>query len=323
MDRRELLMLWAATAVLGVMSTRPASAQSLQLVFVHGRSQQGRSSDEIKAEWLGALQKGAEAIGRVLPIDLDVAVPFYGDKLDEFARAFEIPLTSDIHTRGDETQDEFLEFQADLAEQVRVRAGVTDAEIDMEYGDNPRQRGPQNWEWVQAILRALDKHSSVASRVTLETFTRDVFLYTRRQGVRDEIDGIVGGALTEQPTIVVAHSLGSVVAYNVLRTDRRNLQVPLYLTVGCPLGVRAVRDQLRPLKFPAHVKAWYNALDPRDVVALYPLDSQNFPITPAVENYAKVQNHTDNRHGIVGYLDNAEIVGHILGSLADLSKIVR
>ena len=75
MDRRELLMLWAATAVLGVMSTRPASAQSLQLVFVHGRSQQGRSSDEIKAEWLGALQKGAEAIGRVLPIDLDVAVP--------------------------------------------------------------------------------------------------------------------------------------------------------------------------------------------------------------------------------------------------------
>lgn len=311
-NRREFLMVSAAIAALSVLRARPAAAQSLKLVFVHGRSQQGRSSDELRAEWLGALKKGAEALGKPLPTDMDVAVPFYGDKLDEFARAFEVPLTSDIHTRGGDTQDEFLEFQADLAEQLRVQAGVTDADIDREYGDNTKQRGPQNWEWVQAILRALDKHSSGIGSVTLETFTRDVFLYTRRQGVRDEIDAMVGAALTEQPTVVVAHSLGSVVAYNVLRTDRRNLQIPLYLTVGCPLGVRAVRDQLKPIKFPAHVKAWYNAFDPRDVVALYSLDAANFPITPAVENYAKVKNHTENRHGIVGYLDDVEVAGRIL-----------
>jgi hypothetical protein len=85
------------------------------------------------------------------------------------------------------------------------------------------------------------------------------------------------------PTIVVAHSLGSVVAYNMLRADARALSVPLLTTIGSPLGIRAIRDQFLPLSFPAHVQAWYSAYDPRDVVALYPLDNDNFPVTPAVE----------------------------------------
>ena len=37
-------------------------------------------------------------------------------------------------------------------------------------------------------------------------------------------------SLTEEPTVMVGHSLGSVVAYSVLRSDRRSLRVPLYLT---------------------------------------------------------------------------------------------
>jgi hypothetical protein len=42
------------------------------------------------------------------------------------------------------------------------------------------------------------------SQTALEVFTRDVFLYTTRAGVRDEIDRIVASAMTEQPTVVVS-----------------------------------------------------------------------------------------------------------------------
>jgi hypothetical protein len=38
-------------------------------------------------------------------------------------------------------------------------------------------------------------------------------------------------------------------------------------------------------------------------------------VNPAVENYGKVRNGTDNRHGIVGYLDDAEIAKHVLDAL--------
>ena len=206
-------------------------------------------------------------------------------------------------------------FQAEVADAVRERAGITDGQVDVEYGSDPSPRGPLNWKWVQAILRAIDKHTPMNQK-SLETFTRDVFLYTTRAGVRDEIDSIVAQKLTDEPTVVVSHSLGTVVAYNVLRNERRSLKVPLLVTLGSPLGVRAVRDQFRPLKYPPVVAGWYNAFDTRDVVALYPLDDKNFPLQPRIENNSAVNNSTDNRHGIAGYLDNQDVAKRILGALS-------
>jgi hypothetical protein len=317
-----MLSLSAAAGGIIAMHARRARAAATmaavaarRLVFVHGRGQEGLDPAMLKAQWLEALRKGAQALGRNVPNQLEVAFPYYGDVLDQFVRQSKVPLTADIHRRGAQVDEEFLAFQAQVAEALRQGAGVSDAEIDAEYGPNPKPKGPLNWEWVQAIFRALDKHVGVTSQIAIEAFTRDVFLYTTRAGVRDEIDRIVAADLTEAPAIVVAHSLGSVVAYNVLRSDRRELQVLLYLTLGCPLAIRAIRDQLRPLRFPSPVAFWYNAFDRRDVVALYPLDDRNFPVTPAVENYGNVNNHTDNRHGIVGYLDDPTVANHVLDAL--------
>ena len=317
-DRRELLKAASAVALSGLMSVVPsgaAAAGSTKLLFVHGRGQQGLNPETLKSEWLATLNRGTTTFGQSVPTDIDVAFPFYGDILDKYTQQFGIPLTSDVQARGTPLDDEFLVFQAEFAEAVRQRAGITDAQVDAEYGPDPAPRGPLNWKWVQAILRAIDKNGSGMNQKTLEIFTRDVFLYTTRAGVRDEIDQIVAGKLTEQPTVVVSHSLGTVVAYSVLRTDRRSLRVPLFVTVGSPLAVRAVRDQFRPLRSPSSVDAWYNAFDTRDVVALYPLDADNFPVRPAIENNSTVRNHTENRHGIVGYLDNPDVAKRILNAL--------
>jgi hypothetical protein len=72
-----------------------------------------------------------------------------------------------------------------------------------------------------------------------------------------------------------------------------SFSVPHLTTVGSPPGIQAIRDQLLPLSFPAHVRTWYNAHDPRDVVALYPLNNDNFPVSLAVDNYQGVRNQTD------------------------------
>src|SRR5262249_687116 len=181
--------------------------------------------------------------------------------------------TTDIQTKGTATNRDFLMFQADVAEAIRTRAGVTDAQVNAEYGTNPTEKGPQNWAWVQAIIRAIDKYGGGMSESAIESFMRDVYLYTTQPGVRTEIDRIVSAGLNETPCVVVGHSLGSVVAYNILRTDPRPLKVRAYVTVGSPLAIRAIRDRLRPIGFPKPaVASWYNAYDPKDVVALYPLD---------------------------------------------------
>ena len=202
-----------------------------------------------------------------------------------------------------------------MAEAIRARAGITDAEVDAEYGSNPKPKGLENSEYVLAIVRAIDKRFGGVSGEWIKGFMRDVFLYTKRAGVRTEVDKIVTQSLNEEPTIVVAHSLGAVVAYNVLRSDPRRLNIPLLVTVGCPLGIRPIRDEFRPLRFPAPVSVWYNAYDKRDVVALYPLDRDNFPVSPSVHNYDGVNNQTENRHGIDGYLDDPDVAKEILSAI--------
>jgi len=313
-------MAWVARATAGALATSwivpVRAARVRRLVFIHGRAQQGKDPVALKAEWLDTLKRGATDIGRTFPNDVEVALPFYGDVLDRFATQFEAPPVSEMQARGSAQDDEFLVFQAEFADALRKQAGITDAQVDAEYGPNPAPRGPLNWQWVQAILRAIDKNSPGMGQKTLEAFTRDVFLYVTRAGVRDAIDRIVSSALAEEPTIVVSHSLGTVVAYSVLRTDRRALQVPLLVTLGSPLAVRSVRDQFRPLGFPGPVSRWYNAFDTRDVVSLYPLDAENFPVLKPIENNSGVRNQTDNRHGITGYLDNVNVVRRILDAIA-------
>lgn len=312
MISRRSLLWYSAGFSLAAAFPSAFAATPRKLVFVHGRSQQDRDPVALKMEWVEAFRQGAQAAGMDMPAELEIAFPFYGDRLDEFVRQFNLPLTTDIQVRGEASVNEdFLQFQADIAEELRKKRGITDEQLNAEYGDNPKQKGPLNWEWVQAILRALDKHGGGINQITLEKFTRDVFLYTRRSLVHDTIDGIVAEAVTEEPTIWLGHSLGSVVAYSVLTRDPRALDVPLFVTVGSPLGVRVIRNQFRPLKSPT-VGKWFNAYDDRDVVSLYPLDDDNFSIQPAIENYGEVKNHTDNRHGIVGYLDDVEVAGRIL-----------
>jgi hypothetical protein len=282
---------------------------------VHGRGQAGLKRADLQAAWVKALAEGAQALGKVVPADIEVAFPYYGDVLENFVKRSNLPLTADVVARGGQPNDDFLAFEADVAQSLRAQAGITDDQVLSEYGNNPRPRGPLNWEWVQAILRAIDKHGGGLSSDAIEQFTRDVYLYTTVQTVRDAVDAIVRVQLTDKPTIVVAHSLGSVVAYNVLRADTQALNVSLFTTIGSPLGIRAIRDQLVPLAFPAHVRAWYNAYDTRDVVALFPLDHDNFPVSPPIENYQGIRNQTDNRHGISGYLNDKHVAGKLLVAL--------
>jgi hypothetical protein len=317
MNRRTFMTIAGAAIAMPTLSTAQLAAQNpVRLVLVHGRSQQGRKSAELQSLWLDTLKQGVAKLNRTLPERLDVAFPFYGDRLDEFAKQRDVPLTTDIQAKGANPDNDFLSFQAEVAEAMRTRAGVTDAQLSEEFGAAPTQKGPQNWAWVQATIRAIDKHGGGISQSTIESFMRDVYLYTTQPGVQTDIDRIVSASLNEAPCVVVGHSLGSVVAYNVLRRDTRALKVRAFVTVGSPLAIRAIRDRFKPIGFPAPATAaWYNAYDPKDVVALYPLDAANFPVNPVVENYGRVLNGTDNRHGIIGYLNDPDVAKHILDGL--------
>ena len=298
---------------------------SRQLVLIHGRAQEHRDAAALKAEWLDALDAGLRKSGLTLPIaESDVRFPYCGDTLFDMAGGASAEDAADVIVRGAAGDAEEQRFVRAVILQVAAEAGVTDAEVAEAAGAEVVERGPANWAWVQAILRVIDRRLPGGSGGSIALVTRDVYRYLRSAAIREEIAAGVTQAITPGvETVVVAHSLGSVVAYDLLRREGalRGWKVPLLVTVGSPLAIEAIRRLLRTLatvRTPECASAWLNARDPRDVVALYPLDPAHFPLAggPAIENRSDVRNHTDNRHGISGYLDDPAVARRIHDALA-------
>lgn len=287
----------------------------MKLVFIHGRSQQGKDPIELKLLWEKTLKKGMENAGLQWPQNIDIAFPFYGDNLDELITELDAPLVDDVIFRGSDADSSEASFRGELLYEIAQNSGVTDAEIQSNYEGDLRERGPQNWGWVQAILRTLDK--TIIGELTLDNFARDVYVYLTNKAVQREIHQIITPHLDVTPCVVVGHSLGSVIAYNILKEATPALPVIKYISIGSPLGIKTVKRQLdTPLVMPKCLRqGWYNAMDKKDAISLHPLDEENFPIDPSILNYTGVNNHTDNRHSINGYLDDPDVASQIYQAL--------
>lgn len=270
-------------------------------MLVHGRSPHREDAAALKAEWLDALHSGLAAAGLTLPIpESEVRFPYYGDTL-----------TSDA-TRPEADAQRAAFLRAVFLEMAR-ECGIRDADIAAEAGRDVAEHGPQDGDRFRALLRLLDR-CTLAGTASIALYVDDVHRYLTHVGVRDAIDSVVRAAITPGvETVVVGHSLGSVVTYLLLCQEGVALgwRVPLFVTVGSPLGVGAIRERLGPIAHPTCATRWFNAADRRDAVALHPLDGTHFAVEPAIENKTDVHTATPDGHGIRGYLTDPDVACRI------------
>ncbi len=110
------------------------------------------------------------------------------------------------------------------------------------------------------------------------------------------------------PKVVVAHSLGTIITYDVLnQPDLAGLKVDILFTVGCPLGIgnvqKLIRDSAgRPNPVPPQIGAWSNYSDPFDPVALEHTLRDEFTPPPNFAHDESVNNQARNNHELTGYL---------------------
>ena len=292
------------------------------LVFVHGRAQEHKDSKALKNEWIAAWAEGLKKSGPHVPLSDDqIHFPYYGDTLDQLVAGKTPEDAAKIVVRGEVpggdgelSLEEKAFIEAVLLESVGRFEQDPEGAIQRALpSDAIIEKGVLNWGWVQAILEVLDEHVPGVSGMSVALATRDVFQYLTNDITRAVIETGTASAIPEnKEAVVVSHSLGTVVAYNVLRQNakQRNWKVPLFVTLGSPLAVMVIKKKLagiKPLGFPANVVTWFNAMDKRDVVALDPLDNKNFPLTPAIDNKTDVHNGTSNAHGISGYLSDKDV----------------
>lgn len=290
-----------------------------QLVFVHGRSQQDKDAVALKKEWIDAWKIGLAKGGLSLPLpEENILFPYYGNTLIEMAGGMSTEEAARIVVRAEYIDREAEHFIRDYLTEIQDKAGISDKEVLAELDEATRHRGVLNWGWVQGILSVLDRKVPGASGTSVALFTRDVYQYLYKPKIRKAInDGVRLAINPDIETVVVGHSLGTVVAYDVLknRPEGAEINVPLFVTLGSPLAIQVIKKMLRPIGHPGRVAKWYNAMDERDVVSLFPLDSRHFNVDPEIENKTDVDNPTSNRHGISGYLCDPVVARRIYEAL--------
>lgn len=154
------------------------------------------------------------------------------------------------------------------------------------------EAAPQGWTLapVRQLMSWLARHvhqSRDESTIRVLTefavrFVREVSTYIDDPDCRRAVRERLTTALKHhKPDILIAHSLGSVVAYETLWCNHA-IQLPLLVTVGSPLGLPAgVFDRLEPAPMPdsldlstkkghrsPNVKQWTNIADIGDLVAI-------------------------------------------------------
>ena len=280
----------------------------MRLLLVHGIAQGGKNASDLQDTWTETLQNGYKAAGIPYPSSLAVDFPYYGDALDARVAKSKLPLPKEITPKGDASTSPYEEFLRSSLKEMQKSARISDAAVAAERGPIPAtEKGIANWRFTQAIARLIDKRLTGFASYTINNFLRDVYLYISDRNTTREINAIVTAKLTDEPTVVVGHSLGTVVAYKVLLERGARVKLRRYITVGSPLGIRTISSQLGVLKYPPADLEWYNAYDERDIVALNPLKDPWFKTDPAITNYSRIRNVTDNRHGIIGYLNDATV----------------
>lgn len=287
----------------------------MKLIFVHGRAQGGKDPIMLRKLWIDTFKIGLAKSGLSIPVsEEDIYFPYYGDILDKLVVSLNEPMEN-IIKKGSDLDNKDAKFFNDFLLELASNAKITDEDIEKNSPQEVVEKGPLNWNWVQSILRTLDNTGKLGE-LSIKQFTYDVYLYLTMSNIKNAINTVIKNQISNEPYVVVGHSLGTIISYNILR-DSSELNVCKYITLGSPLGLKSVKKYLKtPIKMPYCVKnGWFNAFDDRDVVALNPLDKTYFNIQPQIDNKSDVDNQTSNRHGIEGYLNDKIVAKTIYDAL--------
>ncbi|GAA4292313.1 hypothetical protein GCM10023086_02130 [Streptomyces venetus] len=274
-----------------------------RIVGVHGVGKQRLGSNTLLKDWEPALADGLDRAGGPKPAPGDLHMAFYGDLFRPAGQTLGV---------GDPmfTADDVDGPEAELLLEWWAACARVDPAVPPPGGDT-LARSPRA---VQTALRVL-QHSRFFAEVSLRALVFDlkqVHRYLTDDDLRAAARSRVEEAIGPDTRVVVAHSLGSVVAYEALcALDGHGVRA--LVTLGSPLGMRMVVDRLRPgpETWPG-TSSWTNVVDEGDVVAAVK-DLSLFFGTRVV---GKVVHNGSHAHDATFYLTAKETGEAVAGGLA-------
>lgn len=247
-----------------------------------------------------------------------------------------------------------MAYWADILHQQPLDELITDRE-DPYYLNEPYQPGskdivPEDHTVRKKILDLLTKelnkvflnedfsinYSFITDAIVKKYFTdldayyteectdKDDIKCSAKEKIRERLKNIILAHKNDQ-IFLIAHSMGSIIAFDVLSYLPKNIQINTFVTIGSPLGLPIIISkiaselrqnhlEIKKPEVPHSVKQWFNFSDIEDKIAInYKLADDFMPnkhgvqiIDQEIINDYKINNHR-NPHKSYGYLRCPEL----------------
>lgn len=309
-----------------------------RLVFVHGIGKQRRQEADA-ACWLSALADGAREAGHATAAASLVAGALADVVFADYSHLFKKPGgqgTGDVMVDDDQARllvgllAEIIETCKDAAEGSATDASLARALAQLRPAGSAQGAGDLVRRAINAATTFMDagpwKHAGqwVSGRFLVRDLAQVARYLSRgepdtsQRTLDRRIRGVVTQAFGPGPTVIVAHSLGTVVAFEALH--EYTAPVPLWITLGSPLAMRAVvwpRIIPRPPGTPEMVTQWRNYWDRDDVIVPRPVLESDF--APNARGVIPKSKRVDSDgiwvHTATKYLAKGEVAGRVIEAL--------
>ncbi|MEV0374212.1 hypothetical protein AB0I10_31155 [Streptomyces sp. NPDC050636] len=241
----------------------------VRIVGVHGIRQSRTSKAQLTRDWSRALNGG---LGEL-------------DMPELSGGALELPHWTGLLARGANhlgPVEDFIDSAAPLSEEEADFAVKALEEI-VRQEDLARVQQlelqtlglPQLWPArLTRLVMAYDLRFPRGGGKLFVSAMREVRFYLYEPDLAAQVRALVAEVFCASTSVVIGHSLGSVIAYDLLRRGElapdQTSGVRTLVTCGSPLAIPSVRRRLsiadgEPLKLPGDIE-WVNVFDPADFI---------------------------------------------------------
>ncbi len=293
----------------------------MKIIFIHGMNQQNYDQPSLKQHWLSAFQTGLSHSQQNIDLNaLEIRFPFYGDLLSKHHLYNSLDIDTFLPKSISHIHLPFhLRHNNTIVPEHHPCASRLPS-VNPECSESFTQR--------LALITALTRdhafkelalflnHYPKLHETFIHKFLIETYLYLSNPDFMHEVhQRIMSYLRPELDHIIVAHSLGSVITYNLLH-QYPQFRIQRFITLGSPLAFKVIQEKLiTPISRPPQLKGeWFNFYSPDDFLTAFPLSEAPFNFEPPIINQA-ITTSLYNPHSITGYLQNPAVVNSIIDGL--------
>lgn len=291
----------------------------MKIIFIHGMNQQNYTAHRLKEHWLKVFKLGLKQIPcRVNVRDLHIHMPFYGDLMTKYQLSNQLDLNTllpksffnnyfpiNVHPSNPPTRE-----HTPFVPLLRPSTDQTDKSFSERlYLTSQLVKDRVLKELVVLLNNFAKLHESLIQQFLIETY-----MYLSNPEFMEEVhQRILKKMREDEDYIVVGHSLGSVIAFQLLSDPSYQFSVKRFVTLASPLSFRVIQSKLpSPISRPPCIYGdWFNFYSQDDFLTAFPLCEAPFNFEPAIINQ-KIYTFANQPHEILGYLQHPSVIKAII-----------